>query len=145
MKNLMIAVILISGILPAATAEQEALITALEQSLVAPCCWSGTVYDHGHAQMEKEIRQYVENGKTRQEIMDIYVAQYGERILASPKASGFNLMAWFAPILIALAGIAVFANYLRAPKKATVKSTPGQQQENVPHDDQIERELKQLD
>ena len=124
---------------------QEDLIKDLEQSLIAPCCWSGTVYDHGHSQMEKEIRQMVEDGKSRQEIIDHYVAQYGERILATPIASGFNLMAWITPIIIGLIGIAVFLNYIRTPKVVKAGQSKPKSDLKIPYDDQIERELKALD
>ena len=140
-------IILLLSVLSLAWASdvQEDLIKDLEQSLIAPCCWSGTVYDHGHPEMEKEIRQMVESGQTRQEIMDHFLARYGERILASPVASGFNLMAWITPIIIGLIGIAVFLNYLRTPKAvATSKSKP-ESDLKIPYDDQIERELKALD
>jgi len=40
-----------------AAEEDELLIKDLEKSLMAPCCWSGTVADHGHEQMETEIRR----------------------------------------------------------------------------------------
>ncbi|MFH1853024.1 MAG: cytochrome c-type biogenesis protein CcmH [Candidatus Neomarinimicrobiota bacterium] len=145
MKRLIIIIFISAGLTLAATEAQEALITELEQSLIAPCCWSGTVYDHGHSQLEREIRQMVEDGRTKKEIMDHYVKQYGERILASPVASGFNLMAWITPILIALIGIALFANYLRTPRQALPVRTRPKSDVKVPHDDQIERELKALD
>lgn len=124
---------------------QENLIKDLEQSLIAPCCWSGTVYDHGHPEMEKEIRQMVESGQTRQEIIDHFLARYGERILASPVASGFNLMAWITPIIIGLIGIAVFLNYLRTPKAVAASKSKPKSDLKIPYDDQIERELKALD
>ncbi|MBC8401280.1 MAG: cytochrome c-type biogenesis protein CcmH [Candidatus Marinimicrobia bacterium] len=124
---------------------QENLIKDLEQSLIAPCCWSGTVYDHGHPEMEKEIRQMVESGQTRQEIIDHFLARYGERILASPVASGFNLMAWITPIIIGLIGIAVFLNYLRTPKAVAAGKSKPKSDLKIPYNDQIERELKALD
>lgn len=145
MKRLIIILFISAGLALAATEAQEALITELEHSLIAPCCWSGTVYDHGHSQLEREIRQMVEDGRTKKEIMDHYVAQYGERILATPVASGFNLMAWITPILIALIGIALFANYLRTPRQAVPVRAKPKSDFKVPHDEQIERELKALD
>ncbi len=145
MKKIFIPLILLV-VAFAADSKQEALIKNLEQSLIAPCCWSGTVYDHGHPQMEQEIRQMVLEGRTRQEIIDHYVAQYGERILATPRASGFNLMAWIIPVLIALVGIFIFINYLRTPRTVvTTADVKNNKAVRIPHDDQIERELKALD
>ncbi len=143
MKSIIIILTLFNLILASET--QEALIKDLEQSLVAPCCWSGTVYDHGHPEMAKAIRQLVEDGKSRQEIIDHFVDLHGERILAAPIASGFNLMAWITPIIIGLIGIAVFVNYLRTPKAEAVSKSKPKSDQKIPFDDQIERELKSLD
>ena len=66
-------------------AADEALIEDLEQNLMAPCCWSGTVADHGHSEMESSIREMVSQGLTRQQVLDKFVAIYGEKILARPK------------------------------------------------------------
>ena len=35
--------------------EKSELIIDIEKSLMATCCWSGTVYDHGNKEMEIEI------------------------------------------------------------------------------------------
>jgi len=45
--------------------EKSDLIIDLEQSLMATCCWSGTVYDHGNKEMEMEIAGMVNTGKTK--------------------------------------------------------------------------------
>ncbi|SVC93526.1 uncharacterized protein METZ01_LOCUS346380, partial [marine metagenome] len=44
--------------------EKSKLISDIEQSLMATCCWSGTVYDHGNKEMEIEIAGMVQAGKT---------------------------------------------------------------------------------
>ena len=54
-------------------ANSEQLILDLEKSLMAPCCWSGTVYDHGNSEMEKEIEALVLKGKPREEILNYFV------------------------------------------------------------------------
>jgi cytochrome c-type biogenesis protein CcmH len=138
-----IALILICGLLLARDTQQE-LIKDIEKSLMAPCCWSGTVYDHGHPEMEQQIEEFVREGRTKQEIIDYYVGLYGERILAVPVAQGFNLMAWVAPVLIAGIGIAILVFYLRLPKPAAEEITAAGS-EDIPFDQEIERELKELD
>ena len=78
---------------------QQELIMDLEKSLMAVCCWSGTVYDHGNSDMESKIAIMVQSGNTKTEIMDHFVNQYGERVLAVPVMAGFNMFAWITPIL----------------------------------------------
>lgn len=123
----------------------EELITDLEQSLMAPCCWSGTVYDHGNKELEEGIRSLVNDGNNKQEVLDHYVAIYGERILAIPVAQGFNIMAWIAPVIIAIAALTVLGLYLRTPAKNEEKSSLATSDPSIPYDDEIEKELKELD
>ena len=123
--------------------EKEKLIVDLEQSLMATCCWSGTVYDHGNKEMEIEIAGMVNTGKTKTEILDYYKGKYGERVLAIPVAEGFNYFAWIAPIFMGLLGITIIFVYIR-----TTKETPAiieTLDATVTYSDQIERELKEMD
>ena len=45
--------------------DQDELIMDIEKSLMAICCWSGTVYDHGNSDMEAEIATQVKSGKSK--------------------------------------------------------------------------------
>lgn len=60
------------------------------------------------------IRQLVAQGKTKQEIKDELVAQYGDRVLALPKDDGFGLAAYLVPIAIVV--IALAAGLFFVPK-----------------------------
>jgi cytochrome c-type biogenesis protein CcmH len=60
----------------------------------------------------REITRLIEQGKTKQEILDSLVATYGDRVLASPKDEGFGLAAYLVPIAIVLAMLAGLAIYL---------------------------------
>ena len=119
------------------------LIMDLEQSLMATCCWSGTVYDHGNKEMEIEIAGMVNTGKTKTEILDYYKGKFGERVLAVPVAEGFNYFAWIAPIFIGLLGLTIILIYIKTTKEKPpiVEST----NDSFAYSDQIERELKEMD
>ena len=123
--------------------EKSDLIMDLEQSLMATCCWSGTVYDHGNKEMEIEIAGMVNTGKTRTEILDYYKGKFGERVLAVPVAEGFNYFAWIAPIFIGLLGLTIILIYIKTTKETPpiVESTD----DSIAYSDQIERELKEMD
>ena len=123
--------------------EKSDLIMDLEQSLMATCCWSGTVYDHGNKTMEIEIAGMVNTGKTKTEILDYYKGKYGERVLAVPVAEGFNYFAWIAPIFIGLLGLTIILIYIKTTKEKPliVEST----NDSFAYSDQIERELKEMD
>lgn len=122
---------------------QDELIMDIEKSLMAICCWSGTVYDHGNSDMEAEIAAQVKSGKSKKEVLDHFVNTHGERVLAIPVATGFNLFAWLAPALIGLISIFIWFQYLKTP--STQKDLTRPQYSDIPHSDQIERELQELD
>jgi cytochrome c-type biogenesis protein CcmH/NrfF len=125
--------------------DKDNLVIELEKSLMAPCCYGGTVYDHGHPEMEAEIKALVEAGKTKQEILDLYKERYGERILAIPVAKGFNLMAWVAPVIIAVIGFLIVGLYLKTTKKTPPPPSSESKGKTVPYNDEIEKELKAMD
>lgn len=88
----------------------------IDGKLMAPCCWSSPVSQH-YSQAAEDIRRGVRgmlaSGKSEQEILDHYVSIYGERILASPRPRGFNLLAWVLPVIFFVAGIVFLALLLR--------------------------------
>ena len=120
----------------------EAVIKELKQSLMASC-FHGTVADHGDANMEAKISEMVSEGKTKQEVVDYYVEMYGEQILAVPIASGFNLMAWLAPVAVFLIGVLIFFNYLKQKSLEPVTKPGSEKDKKIQYDDLIERELKE--
>lgn len=52
----------------------------------------------------KEIEQMLREGKSKEEIRDYYVSQFGESILRAPLKSGFSLTAWIFPFVSLAAG-----------------------------------------
>ena len=122
---------------------QEELIMDIEKSLIAVCCWSGTVYDHGNSDMETIIASMVQSGNTKSEIMNHFVNQYGERVLAIPVMSGFNMLAWIAPILIGLIGILIWYLYLNSP--STIVKPIKNEYNDISNIDKIEQELKEME
>jgi cytochrome c-type biogenesis protein CcmH len=59
-------------------------------ALVAPCCWREAIAIHRSAeaqQMLDEVKQFVADGRSENEIKALYVARYGVRILADPPGS----------------------------------------------------------
>jgi cytochrome c-type biogenesis protein CcmH len=61
--------------------------------------------------MHRDVMSLVEGGYDAQEIINAFVGAYGERVLMSPRKSGFNLVGWFAPG-VALAVGAVVVGWL---------------------------------
>ncbi len=121
----------------------------IEDNLIAPCCWSQPVSQHYSEAAEKirqEVRRMVASGKTRDEIMDHFVAQYGEKILATPRPKGFNVLAYILPwgsLLLGAGFVLVLIHKIRSSVPAPESSTP------PPPDSHyysvIEKEMKELE
>jgi cytochrome c-type biogenesis protein CcmH len=58
-------------------------------------------------QMKGVITEQIESGKTDDQVLDYFVAKYGEWILLQPRAHGFNLAVYVLPFLVLIGGIAV--------------------------------------
>lgn len=56
-------------------------------------------------QMRAVIREQLQQGKNPEEIKAYFVSKYGEWVLLSPSAKGFNLLVWFLPFIAAASGI----------------------------------------
>ena len=81
----------------------------IETLLIAPCCWNQQVSEHQSAvadEVKRDIRAQLAAGRSRQEILDAFVARYGKKILAEPPAQGFGLLVYVVPLVVfAVSGI----------------------------------------
>jgi cytochrome c-type biogenesis protein CcmH len=94
---------------PAASAVE---LTDIEDEVMCPIC--GTALELAQApQAERQrafIRRLIDEGRSKEEIKDALVAEYGPEVLAVPESEGFDLAAWLVPaaaLLAALAAIGV--------------------------------------
>ena len=56
------------------------------------------------ADLRREIRRLIAEGKTDPEIVDFLVTRYGEFALYRPRTTGKTLILWIAPFLLVLFG-----------------------------------------
>ena len=141
MKQIFFTIILLSSL---KADEKSELIIDIEKSLMATCCWSGTVYDHGNKEMEIHIAGMVDQGKTKTEIINFYTDKYGERVLSIPVAQGFNVFAWLTPLFFGFLGLFIIYKYMKT-SKAEMRPIINSTNSKVKYNDEIERELKELD
>jgi cytochrome c-type biogenesis protein CcmH len=74
--------------------------------------------------MRKLIRDQIQSGKSRDEIVDYFVARYGDYVLMKPPADRAGLLLWVAPPLV-LAVLAFFAwLFLRRRSNLPTTSVP---------------------
>ena len=94
-----------------------------------------------------QIRDQLSEGWTDQQIIDYFVAQYGERVLAEPQRKGFTSLVWFLPLIVVLVGLGIVYEVLRNWRKqktvpVTTKPVP-EISEAVRR--KIEREIQEMD
>ena len=112
-------------------------ITDIEDEVMCPIC--GTLLelsDSPQAQREKVfIAKLIAVGRTRSEIKDALVAEYGSEVLAQPPGSGFNLSAYLVPaIAFAIAAAALAVGVTRWRRRAdrepaAPEAPPGEEDE----------------
>src|SRR5437867_10393296 len=75
----------------------------IEESLTCQCGCGLTVHSCNHLQCDSamplraEIRAQIDAGKDKDTILAYFSGKYGEKILSSQTASGFNVLAWVPP------------------------------------------------
>ncbi|MFL5846680.1 MAG: cytochrome c-type biogenesis protein CcmH [Solirubrobacteraceae bacterium] len=72
-------------------------------------------------QERRQIRRLIAQGKSKQEILDIFVAEYGSTVLADPSKAGGTPAVWLIPLgilLAALAGVAFILPRWRRNRRA---------------------------
>lgn len=76
-------------------------LNEIEEEVMCPVC--GTLLglaESPQATREKAfVEKLVKEGKTKDEIKDALVAQYGNAVLAEPNGSGFSISAYVVPIV----------------------------------------------
>ena len=79
----------------------QASLPDVEDEVMCPVC--GTMLQLSESpQADRErvfIRKLIAEGRSKQQIKDALVAEYGDSVLATPQGSGFDLTAYLVPIL----------------------------------------------
>jgi cytochrome c-type biogenesis protein CcmH len=110
----------------AADSALEALTTMLASELRCPVCQGNSIQDSPSElaqQMRDVIRDQLRAGKTPEEVRAYFVDKYGEWILLTPRATGFNLVVYVIPFLALLLGGAVVWRFVRR-STAAAPATP---------------------
>jgi cytochrome c-type biogenesis protein CcmH len=111
----------------AAQAAPKASVTEIEGEVMCPIC--GTLLelsDSPQAQREKAfVARLVAAGKSKAQVKDALVAQYGPSVLAQPKASGFDLSAYLVPAIAVAVAVIVLAYSVLRWRRAGDRRKPG--------------------
>lgn len=96
------------------TAEDTAT-RRIEDRFLAPCCWQQSVAAHDSeaaSQMRAEIARLVAAGKSEDQIVDFFVARFGERILREPRGS-ILIVSIVVPTVASIVAAVCLVAYIR--------------------------------
>jgi cytochrome c-type biogenesis protein CcmH/NrfF len=126
---------------PVAGAAPKTTVNEIEGEVMCPIC--GTLLelsDSPQAQREKVyVARLIAAGKTKAEIKDDLVAQYGPAVLALPKASGFDLTAYLVPVLAILVAATVLGFSVTRWRRDGKRSQPPGATAKAPQGEDAER------
>lgn len=94
-----------------------------------------------------QIRDELASGWTEQQILDYFVAQYGERVLAEPQRRGFTSLVWMLPVIGVLLGVVVVWQVLKMWKKDHLQVPVRTSVSNISPEimAKIEKELREIE
>lgn len=114
---LLLAAVLVSLLNAVAVAQTlDERVRDIARSLMCPVCEGQTVAESSAElaeQMRVLIKEKLQQGEGREEILAYFVSRYGESILAAPPKRGFNLVVWVGPFAVLLLGATLAINTLR--------------------------------
>ena len=93
-----------------------------------------------------QIRDQLAQGWTDQQIIDYFVTQYGERVLAEPQRKGFTSLVWFLPLIAVLLGIGIVYEVLKNWRKQEPILAASAPVPQIPDEilKKIEREIQEM-
>lgn len=106
---LLLVLLAVAG--PAAAAAPRADFGEVEAALMCDTCnvplniAESTRADQQRAQ----IRRLIAQGRTKEEILDVFVAEYGANVLADPAAEGGSPLVWIVPLALFVAALGSLA------------------------------------
>lgn len=113
-----LALVGLLGLVPAGAtaATPQTSVSEMSSEVMCPVC--GTLLELAEApqalRQKAFIGRLVAEGKSKDEIKDVLVAEYGTEVLALPQDSGFDLSAYLVPIVaFVIAAIALAVGVLR--------------------------------
>lgn len=114
---------------PTVQLDEDAII-ALERTLACPCpctldiytCRTTDVACSNSPAIHGDVVRMVNGGYSAEEILLELDNVYGQRIMASPRKSGFSLMVWFMPFAAVGTGALVIAGLVRSWRQNAVNA-----------------------
>ena len=99
--------------------DQEARFQSVGHKLMCECGCGQVLLECNHVgcaysdRMRKELASYLDRGDSDDLVLQAFVQKYGPTVLIAPTATGFNRVAWIAPYLALVLGLALVVVVVR--------------------------------
>jgi cytochrome c-type biogenesis protein CcmH len=108
-RALALGVLLLALAAPASAAAPRASLPDIEDEVM--CLECGTALNVSNSDVADQERDFIAEliaqGRTKAQVKDALVAEYGPRVLATPEDKGFGLANWLVPLAVFLAAMAL--------------------------------------
>ena len=99
-------------------------------------------------QQRAQIRRLIAEGRTKEEILDIFVAEYGPNVLADPQKAGGSPAVWAVPLAVLLAavlGLLIVIPRWRRQRREASEPAPSAERLSDEDDERLRRDLALYD
>lgn len=122
-------------------------VNAIAKQLYCPVCENiplDVCPTQACAQWRELIREKLSAGWTEADIKTYFVEQYGDRVLASPPATGLNWLVYIIPPLVIIAGAYILYRALLSWRQAPAQLPEQNQPEDEADDEYVARIEEEL-
>ncbi|MEX0993409.1 MAG: cytochrome c-type biogenesis protein CcmH [Solirubrobacterales bacterium] len=143
------AALALTPVAPARADAPRASLPDIEREVMCPTC--GVPLEQAFSpQAERQrhfIRRQIDRGRTKQQIKNALVAEFGPDVLAAPRESGFELTAYVVPIVVACVALLLISfGLMRWRRRPPADPTAETSAQIAPADaSRIERDLSRHD
>ena len=138
--------------------ENDAFVVGVERKLRCTCGCNLDVYTcrttdftcQTSPAMHRQVVALVKQDKSAQDILDVFIAEYGEMVLMAPRKEGFNIVGYVLPgmAITAVGGIMAWVMLRKAAVRsaATVRSVAEERIDSLSEEDSalLQAELADL-
>ncbi len=121
-------------------------VSDISNELLCPVCRGQTVAE-SNSDLANDFRDIIKTklneGWTRDEILNYFTQRYGDTVLSSPPARGFRLVVWILPLAVIIIGFIFLSRFLRSKSKTYIDNNSSS--ENEKYLDEVDDQLNKLD
>jgi cytochrome c-type biogenesis protein CcmH len=117
-------------------------------NMVVSAC-EGAMECSAAGQIKEQVRNRLDKGESKGQILKYFVGAYGEKILSAPTKKGFNLTAWIMPFFALLMGggaiYLLLLKWFSRGKLSSEKAVANERHGGGEYLQRVENELKHFD